>query len=77
MSRYRGATQGAEQYCYGIIDQDNQKRRKFYEVQDFFNSMKENEDVINSEIKSEIAVIYDYESMASFRIRKTKLFNGL
>ena len=29
--------------------------------------MKENEGVINSEIKSEVAVIYDYESMASFR----------
>ena len=25
--RYRGATKGAEQYCYGIIDQDNKKRR--------------------------------------------------
>ena len=50
--RYRGATQGAEQYCYGIIDQDNQKRRKFYEVQ-IFNNMKIKEsDVINSEIKS-------------------------
>ena len=68
--RYRGATKGAEQYCYGIIDQDNQKRRKFYEVQSFFNDMKQNEEVINSEIKSEVAVIYDYESMASFRIQR-------
>ncbi|MDU1854431.1 MAG: beta-galactosidase trimerization domain-containing protein, partial [Clostridium baratii] len=68
--RYRGATKGAEQYCYGIIDQDNQKRRKFYEVKSFFNDMKKNEDIINSEIKSEVAVIYDYESMASFRIQK-------
>lgn len=68
--RYRGATKGAEQYCYGIIDQDNRKRRKFYEVQDFFKDMKENEHIINSEIKSEVAVIYDYESMASFRIQR-------
>ena len=68
--RYRGATKGAEQYCYGIIDQDNRKRRKFYEVQEFFKDMKENEHVINSEIKSEVAVIYDYESMASFRIQR-------
>lgn len=68
--RYRGATKGAEQYCYGIIDADNKKRRKFYEVQDFFGEMKKNEDVINSSIKSEVAVIYDYESMASFRIQK-------
>ncbi|MDO5516540.1 MAG: beta-galactosidase [Clostridium sp.] len=68
--RYRGATKGAEQYCYGIIDSDNKKRRKFYEVQDFFGEMKKNEDVINSSIKSDVAVIYDYESMASFRIQK-------
>lgn len=68
--RYRGATKGAEQYCYGIIDQDNRKRRKFYEVQEFFKDMKENEHVINSEIKSEVAVVYDYESMASFRIQR-------
>ena len=68
--RYRGATKGAEQYCYGIIDQDNKKRRKFYEVQSFFDDMKKNEEVINSEIKSDVAVIYDYESMASFRIQR-------
>ena len=68
--RYRGATKGAEQYCYGIIDQDNKKRRKFYEVKSFFEDMKKNEKIINSEIKSEVAVIYDYESMASFRIQK-------
>lgn len=68
--RYRGATKGAEQYCYGIIDQDNKKRRKFYEVQSFFKDIKENEAVVNSEIKSDVAVIYDFESMASFRIQR-------
>ena len=68
--RYRGATKGAEQYCYGIIDQDNTKRRKFYEVQSFFEDMRKNEDIINSEIQAEVAVLYDYESMASFRIQK-------
>ncbi|MDO4534373.1 MAG: beta-galactosidase [Clostridium perfringens] len=68
--RYRGATKGAEQYCYGIIDQDNQKRRKFYEVQSFFKEMKEYEKLIKTPVKSEVAVLYDYESMASFRIQK-------
>lgn len=68
--RYRGATKGAEQYCYGILDQDNTKRRKFYEVQDFFTEMKKNEEIINSKIDSKVAVVYDYESMASFRIQK-------
>lgn len=68
--RYRGAVKGAEQYCYGIIDQDNTKRRKFYEVQSFFKEMKENEDLTQTEVQSDVAVIYDFESMASFRIQR-------
>ena len=68
--RYRGATKGAEQYCYGIIDQDNTKRRKFYEVQSFFNEMKANEDLVESKVDAKVAVVYDYESMASFRIQR-------
>lgn len=68
--RYRGATKGAEQYCYGIIDQDNTKRRKFYEVQSFFSEMHQNEELTQSEVKSDVAVVYDYDSMASFRIQR-------
>lgn len=68
--RYRGAIKGAEQYCYGILDQDNKKRRKFYEVQSFFEEMKLNENIIKSKVESKIALIYDYVSMASFRIQR-------
>ncbi|MGL5692866.1 MAG: beta-galactosidase, partial [Peptostreptococcaceae bacterium] len=68
--RYRGAIKGAEQYCYGILDQDNKKRRKFYEVQSFFKEMKDNEELINSKVNSKVALVYDYESMASFRIQR-------
>ncbi|MEF9991752.1 MAG: beta-galactosidase [Romboutsia sp.] len=68
--RYRGATKGAEQYCYGIIDQDNTKRRKFYEVKEFFANMKDIEDILHSKIESKVALVYDYDSMASFRIQR-------
>ncbi len=68
--RYRGATKGAEQYCYGIIDQDNQKRRKFYEVQSFFKEMHENKELTQAPVDAKVAVVYDYESMASFRIQR-------
>lgn len=68
--RYRGATKGAEQYCYGILDQDNTKRRKFYEVQSFFNEMKANKELVESKVDAKVAVVYDYESMASFRIQR-------
>ena len=41
--RYRGATKGSEQYCYGIIDQDNKKRRKFHEVQERIREFVKND----------------------------------
>lgn len=76
--RYRGATKGAEQFCYGVIDADNLKKRKFYEVQDLFNSVKKYEDELSSPIKSQVAVIYDYDSIAAFRIqRQSILLNNM
>lgn len=68
--RYRGATKGAEQFCYGVLDADNVKRRKFYEVQDFFRDIKKYENVMTTPIKSEVAIVYDYDSLAAFRIQK-------
>lgn len=68
--RYRGFVKGAEQFCYGILDQDNVKRRKFYEVKKFFGEMKAHKNLIESSVKSKVAVIYDYDSMAAFRIQR-------
>ena len=68
--RYRGATKGAEQFCYGIIDADNVKRRKFYEVQSFFNDISKYEKELCTPISPDVAVIYDYDSLASFRIQR-------
>ncbi len=71
--RYRGATKGAEQFCYGVIDADNVPRRRFFEVQSFFDEVKQYEDVLTAPIKSDIAVLYDYDSLASFRIQQQSL----
>lgn len=68
--RYRGATKGAEQFCYGLLDADNVPRRRFFEAQAFFRSVKEYEDVLTAPIKSDIAMLYDYDSLASFRIQR-------
>ena len=68
--RYRGATKGAEQFCYGILDADNVKRRKFYEVQGFFNEIKAYEKELSAPVKSEVAIVYDYDSLAAFRIQR-------
>ena len=68
--RYRGATKGAEQFCYGVIDADNVKRRKFYEVQSCFNDVIKYKDALEQPIKSDVAIVYDYDSLAAFRIQK-------
>lgn len=67
--RYRGATKGAEQFCYGIIDADNVKRRKFYEVQSFFSDISKYKNALSAPIKNQVAIMYDYDSLASFRIQ--------
>lgn len=68
--RYRGAVKGAEQFCYGILDADNVKRRKFYEVQSFFMDIIRYKDILEKPVKSEAAIVYDYDSLAAFRIQR-------
>ena len=71
--RYRGATKGAEQFCYGIIDADNVKRRKFYEVQSFFHDIIKYREAMETQVKNEAAIVYDYDSLASFRIQRQSI----
>ena len=68
--RYRGATKGAEQFCYGVLDADNVKRRKFYEVQSFFREIKNYTHPLETPIRSQVAIVYDYDSLAAFRIQR-------
>lgn len=71
--RYRGATKGAEQFCYGILDADNVKRRKFYEVKSFFQDIKAYESELTAPIRSKVAIVYDYDSLAAFRIQRQSI----
>jgi beta-galactosidase len=71
--RYRGATKGAEQFCYGVIDSDNQKRRKFYEVQSFFKDISQYQSALDSPIHSDVAILYDYDSLSAFRIQSQSI----
>ncbi len=68
--RYRGATKGAEQFCYGVLDADNVKRRKFYEVQSCFKEVIQHKDALEQPVKSDVAIVYDYDSLAAFRIQQ-------
>jgi beta-galactosidase len=68
--RWRGMTRGAEQFCFGIIDHDNKNGRKYKEVQEFIKYMKPHKEIIDSKIKSDIAILYSYDNVWSWRIQK-------
>ena len=71
--RYRGATKGAEQFCYGILDADNVPRRRFFEVQSFFREVRPYEQALTAPIHSDAAILYDFDALASFRIQRQSL----
>lgn len=71
--RYRGAAKGAEQFCYGILDADNRRGRKFREVQSFFREVPPYAQALEAPIHSDVAIVYDYDSLASFRIQRQSL----
>lgn len=68
--RYRGGTKGAEQFCSGVLDADNVKRRKFREVQSFFRDIRQYAAALETPISSQVAIVYDYDSLAAFRIQR-------
>ncbi len=65
--RYRGFTKGAEQFCFGILDADNEKRRKYYETQSFFHEVKNR---VIEYPKAEVCLVYDYDSKSSMAIQR-------
>lgn len=74
--RWRGMTKGAEQFCYGVVDHDNVYGRKYKEVQSLFGEAQKHTDLLDSEITSEIAVLYDYDNIWSWRSQiQSKDFN--
>lgn len=48
-------------------------RRRFFEVQDFFQNVRPYEDVLTAPVHSDIAILYDYDSLASFRIQQQSI----
>lgn len=71
--RYRGGAKGAEQFCYGVLDTDNIRRRKFYEVQDFFREIAKYGAAMEAPVESRVAIVYDYDSLAAFRIQRQSI----
>ncbi len=64
--RYRGLHKGAEQFCQGILDSDNTINDKYREVQSFFKTVKAQDQLLKTPIKSVVAVLYDYDNRWSW-----------
>ena len=64
--RWRGMTKGAEQFCQGILDADDQINDKYTEAQTFFSDVKDLESVYTSEIHPDVAILYDYDNRWSW-----------
>lgn len=64
--RYRGFNKGQEQYCQGILDPHNDTNDKFEDAKKFFKTIKDHEAHLMSEIKAEIALLYDYDNRWSW-----------
>ena len=65
--RYRGFNKGAEQFCFGIVDTDNVKRRKYYETQSFMHEVKDRE---TEYPEADSCIVYDYDSKSSMAIQR-------
>jgi beta-galactosidase len=68
--RWRGMTKGAEQYCYGVVGHDNNYGRRYKEVQSVFSDIVNYEHVLQSNIQADIAVLYDYDNIWSWRFQQ-------
>ncbi len=68
--RWRGMNRGAEQYCLGILDANNRTTRKYKEVQQFFHEVKEHETLFDSPVEAEVALLYDFDNIWSWRIQQ-------
>ena len=64
---WRGMTRGAEQYCFGIIDHDNQARRKYDEVKRTIAELSNYGEVFDAPIEAKVAVLYDCDNVWSWR----------
>ncbi|QHT62340.1 beta-galactosidase [Paenibacillus lycopersici] len=67
---WRAMTRGAEQFCMGIVDHDNRRGAKYEEVRDAFETIKPHGEALKEPIHADIAVLYDYDNVWSWRFQR-------
>lgn len=64
--RWRGMTQGAEQFCLGLVDPDNRMGRKVQEAAAFFGAAQERASLYREPVQASVALLYDYDTIRSW-----------
>ncbi|KZZ83775.1 beta-galactosidase [Bacillus sp. SJS] len=68
--RWRAAHFGTEEFCHGILDHDGIPKRKYNEVKEVIDSLKEHgDDWIASKYEAQAAVYYDTENAWAWNIQ--------
>lgn len=67
--RWRTATKGAEQFCYGVLDQDNQDGPRYYEMKQVFAEALKYESEINEVVTPKVALLYNPDNIYAWKIQ--------
>lgn len=67
--RWRTATKGAEQFCYGVLDHDNQDGPRYFEMQQIFSEAKRYQKLIETPIISKVALLYNPDNIYAWKIQ--------
>ncbi len=68
--RWRSARFGTEEFCHGILDHDSIPRRKYMEIKELIEEMKEiREDFITQPVVADAAVLYDWDNFWTWKVQ--------
>jgi beta-galactosidase len=67
--RWRTATKGAEQFCYGVLDQDNQDGPRYHEMCQIFAEMRQYQDAIDYQPTAQVALLYNPDNIFAWKIQ--------
>ncbi len=67
--QYRSFPFGAEQLNYSIVDTDGVPRRRYYEMKETAQELKELEEIESAEFVNDTAIVFDYDCHWALRIK--------
>lgn len=68
--RWRACRFGTEQFCHGILDHDGKPKRKFAEIEEINQELKElGDDFVTSEQKTKVALYHSFANMWAWQIQ--------